>query len=248
MRGTDLSGPFILSASPVLEVSERVVVEVRDRRDHERLLLSSLKGYDAYTYQHCVNVGILSLLLAEKEGLGEQKIKWAALAGMMHDIGKVRIPETILNKPGGLTMREWEAIKAHPVHSAEVKVESTHMWSYQLPPDGVNPNVVRVPVSVRTADMPNCSRSSKAECVGFFLLKSPRRMRSSSDGLRSWTYSHTATRRLHSAVLASADSPHVMCTVIRVKSNSPARNVAKKGSREKSPGVGSGYTPAEHST
>ncbi|MDF1536390.1 MAG: HD-GYP domain-containing protein [bacterium] len=84
------------------------------------MLLSSLKGYDAYTYQHCVNVGILSLLLAEKEGLDEKKIKWAALAGMMHDIGKVRIPGTILNKPGGLTLREWEAIKSHPVHSAEV--------------------------------------------------------------------------------------------------------------------------------
>jgi putative nucleotidyltransferase with HDIG domain len=84
------------------------------------LLLSSLKGYDAYTYQHCVNVGILALLLAEKEGLDDKKIKWAALAGMMHDIGKVKVQPEVINKPGGLTLREWEAVKSHPVHSADV--------------------------------------------------------------------------------------------------------------------------------
>jgi len=84
------------------------------------MLLSGLKGYDAYTYQHCVNVGILALLLAEKEGLDEQDIKWAALAGMMHDIGKVRVPPEVINKPGGLTLREWEAVKSHPLHSGDV--------------------------------------------------------------------------------------------------------------------------------
>ncbi|MCK5671094.1 HD domain-containing protein [Candidatus Bathyarchaeota archaeon] len=108
---------------PPLREAENLVEGFMDKLSTNKsllMLLSSLKGYDAYTYQHCVNVGILSLLLAEKEGLDEQKIKWAALAGMMHDIGKVKIPETILNKPGGLTMREGEAIKAHPVHSAEV--------------------------------------------------------------------------------------------------------------------------------
>jgi putative nucleotidyltransferase with HDIG domain len=83
-------------------------------------LLTGLKSYDAYTYQHCINVGILALLLAEKQGLDEQQIKWAALAGMMHDVGKARIPAEIINKTGGLTLREWEAIKSHPVHSADV--------------------------------------------------------------------------------------------------------------------------------
>ncbi len=84
------------------------------------ILLSSLKGYDTYTYQHCVNVGILALVLGEAEGLDEQSIRLAGVAGMMHDVGKVKIPPEVLNKPGGLTLREWEAMKAHPVFSADV--------------------------------------------------------------------------------------------------------------------------------
>jgi len=108
---------------PPLREAENLVEGFMDKLATNKsllMLLSGLKGYDAYTYQHCVNVGILALLLAEKEGLGEQDIKWAALAGMMHDIGKVRVPSEIINKPGGLTLREWEAVKSHPVHSAEV--------------------------------------------------------------------------------------------------------------------------------
>jgi len=84
------------------------------------ILLSSLKSYDAYTYQHCVNVGILALVLGEAEGLDEQSVRLAGVAGMMHDVGKVKIPPEVLNKPGGLTLREWEAMKAHPVFSADV--------------------------------------------------------------------------------------------------------------------------------
>ena len=108
---------------PPLTEAENLVEGFMDNLADNRsllMLLSGLKGYDAYTYQHCVNVGILALLLAEKEGMDEKNIKWAALAGMMHDIGKVRVPSEIINKPGGLTLREWEAVKSHPLHSADV--------------------------------------------------------------------------------------------------------------------------------
>ncbi len=108
---------------PPLREAEKLVENFMDRRKENGsalMLLSSLKGYDAYTYQHCVNVGILALLLAEKTGAREQEVKWAALAGMMHDIGKVKIPSRIINKSGRLTPREWEVMKSHPHHSAEV--------------------------------------------------------------------------------------------------------------------------------
>ncbi len=152
---------------PPLKEAEALVEGFMDKMSANKSLLmlfSSLKGYDAYTCQHCVNVGILALLLAEKEGLDEQKIKWAALAGMMHDIGKVKIPETIINKPGGLTLREWEAIKSHPVHSAEVvrgmggaeelahAVEGHHMHhdggGYPVVTETVGPTVLAKLVSV----------------------------------------------------------------------------------------------------
>jgi putative nucleotidyltransferase with HDIG domain len=118
-----LFGEIRTGKLPPLREAEHLVEGFIDRLKTNRtslMLLSSLKGYDVYTYQHCVNVGILALLLAEAEGLDDQAAKHAALAGMMHDIGKVKVPPDILNKAGSLTQREWEAIKTHPVHSAEV--------------------------------------------------------------------------------------------------------------------------------
>jgi putative nucleotidyltransferase with HDIG domain len=84
------------------------------------LLLSSLKGYDAYTYQHSVNVGILCLLLGETLGLDPARLRHAALAGILHDIGKVRIPEHVLNKPGKLSRDEWQVMRRHSSFSAEI--------------------------------------------------------------------------------------------------------------------------------
>jgi HD-GYP domain-containing protein (c-di-GMP phosphodiesterase class II) len=146
---------------PPLREAEQLVEGYIDQMGSNRsalMLLSSLKGYDAYTYQHCVNVGILALLLGEKEGLDEQKLKWAALAGMMHDVGKVRVPSEVVNKPGGLTMREWEAMKRHPDHSADVMrgmggaealtlaVEGHHMYydggGYPIRADKTGPSIL----------------------------------------------------------------------------------------------------------
>ena len=131
------------------------------------LLLSSLKGYDAYTYQHCVNVGILSFLLGEAEGLDKESVKWAAIAGMMHDVGKVRILPEVLNKPGGLTLREWETMKAHPVYSADVvrgmggpeevarAVQDHHMQhdgsGYPIRSDGSGPSNLATLIAVADA-------------------------------------------------------------------------------------------------
>jgi putative nucleotidyltransferase with HDIG domain len=84
------------------------------------LLLSSLKGYDTYTYQHSVNVGILSLLLGEALGYEAERLRHLSLAGILHDIGKVRVPEKILQKPGQLSRDEWQVIMQHPLFSAEI--------------------------------------------------------------------------------------------------------------------------------
>lgn len=84
------------------------------------LLLPSLKGYDRYTEQHCVNVCLLSMLLADQEGLGEQEVAWAALAGLMHDAGMVKVPPQVAHKHGSLTLAERETFKSHPVHSAGI--------------------------------------------------------------------------------------------------------------------------------
>jgi len=107
---------------PIREVEVLVesFIDILKTNRNLLMLFSSLKGYDAYTYQHCVNVGILALLLGESVGFDEKTLKWAALAGMMHDLGKAKLSVEVLNKPGGLTQMEWEAVKGHPVHSAEL--------------------------------------------------------------------------------------------------------------------------------
>jgi HD-GYP domain-containing protein (c-di-GMP phosphodiesterase class II) len=84
------------------------------------LLLTSLKGYERYTEQHSVNVCLLAMLLAQRERLDEQEIGMAALAGLMHDAGMVKVPGEVTGKSGTLTPSEREAFKSHPVHSAGI--------------------------------------------------------------------------------------------------------------------------------
>lgn len=84
------------------------------------LLLPSMKGYGQYTQQHCVNVCLLAMLLACQEGMGQREIGLAALAGLMHDVGMVKVPPEVAGKSGSLTLGEKETFKSHPVHSAGI--------------------------------------------------------------------------------------------------------------------------------
>lgn len=73
-----------------------------------------LKSYDDYTYRHSVNVAILSTMIGFGLKLSHKKLQDLALAGLLHDIGKTKIPDEILNKPGKLTDEEFEIMKSHP--------------------------------------------------------------------------------------------------------------------------------------
>ena len=77
--------------------------------------LTIIKNYDDYTYNHCLNVAILSLGLALRLGLDKKTMVALGAGALVHDIGKVKIPQEILNKPGRLTDDEWGIIKRHPV-------------------------------------------------------------------------------------------------------------------------------------
>ena len=82
--------------------------------------LSLIKDYDNYTFQHSVNVGVLSMALAASMGQTDEQVEEAGLAGFLHDIGKTRIDKTILNKPGKLSSDEFLEIKKHPEYGAEI--------------------------------------------------------------------------------------------------------------------------------
>ncbi|MCL4553735.1 MAG: HD-GYP domain-containing protein [Actinobacteria bacterium] len=82
--------------------------------------LTAIKSHDDYTLNHAINVCILSLSLGASFDLDEDSLRSLGLSALLYDIGKVHIPEDILNKPGPLTSDEWAVVKDHTVEGAEL--------------------------------------------------------------------------------------------------------------------------------
>ena len=77
--------------------------------------ISALKTSDEYTFKHSVDVAPMSMVLAKQQGLSQKQIYEIGVAGLLHDIGKTKIPLDILNKPARLTDEEFAVMKQHPV-------------------------------------------------------------------------------------------------------------------------------------
>jgi len=88
------------------------------------LPLLDLRRYDEYTTTHSLNVCVLSMGLAEWVGLGARDVRAFGVAGLLHDIGKVKVPTEILNKSGRLTPEERDIMNRHPVDGARIIMES----------------------------------------------------------------------------------------------------------------------------
>lgn len=84
------------------------------------LPLLQLKDFDQYTTTHSLNVSVLVMGLAEYMGLGARDVRAFGLAGLLHDLGKIRVPKDLLTKPGKLTPDEREVIQQHPVDGARI--------------------------------------------------------------------------------------------------------------------------------
>jgi diguanylate cyclase (GGDEF)-like protein/putative nucleotidyltransferase with HDIG domain len=83
-------------------------------------LAATIDAKDHYTYGHSSNVSLLSAALAKKAGFSDTQIETVKNAGLLHDIGKVGIPESVLSKPGFLTPEEYETMKGHVVQSINI--------------------------------------------------------------------------------------------------------------------------------
>jgi putative nucleotidyltransferase with HDIG domain len=82
--------------------------------------LTAIKSHDDYTLNHSINVCILSLSLGASLGLDEESLRSLGLCALLYDLGKVRIPEDILNKEGPLTADEWQIVKSHATEGADL--------------------------------------------------------------------------------------------------------------------------------
>ena len=93
-------------------------------REQKLLLpLVALKDFDQYTTTHACNVAVLSMGLAEAMGCSRAEIRSFGAAGLLHAIGKVRVPKEILTKPGRLTPEEMVVIATHPEEGARILLE-----------------------------------------------------------------------------------------------------------------------------
>jgi putative nucleotidyltransferase with HDIG domain len=91
--------------------------------------LTALKQYDNYTFTHMVNVSILTMAQARGLGVEGSLLREFGLAALMHDIGKVRTPLDILNKPDKLTDAEFSVMRLHVVDGAEILRRTPEMPS-----------------------------------------------------------------------------------------------------------------------
>lgn len=85
-----------------------------------RALVATIEAKDSYTHGHSERVTEFSMAIAEAMGLSPQELDTIRLAAILHDIGKIAIPERVLNKPSRLTEQEFLLIKNHPVYGAEI--------------------------------------------------------------------------------------------------------------------------------
>ena len=82
--------------------------------------LTAIRSHDDYTLNHSINVCILSLSLGASLGLDSESLKSLGLSALLYDLGKVRIPEGILNKEGPLSADEWQIVKSHASEGADL--------------------------------------------------------------------------------------------------------------------------------
>lgn len=116
---TDARAGRLVSIKSVVTTIEEMVEQILTDPD-VYLRICQLKKHSFNTYIHSVNVSVLMAGFAASCGFSNDKIVEASIGGILHDIGKVKIPERLLRKNGAYTLQEMELIKQHPFSGLEI--------------------------------------------------------------------------------------------------------------------------------
>lgn len=106
-----------VSSQPVFHSYSKIARDLMD-------LAISIEKKDGYTSDHCARISKLSMLVGEKLGLNSRQLLRLNMASFFHDIGKIKVPLSILQKPGKLSGDEWEVMKRHPIFGRDVLEET----------------------------------------------------------------------------------------------------------------------------
>ncbi|MCR5581717.1 MAG: response regulator [Pseudobutyrivibrio sp.] len=114
VRRQDIDGCKIVAKEMVDEILNKGSISID---------MTDLRECDDYTYAHSVNVALYCAIIGLSMGLDEKSLEELALAGLLHDLGKMSIPGEILNKEGRLTQEEYQIMKSHAQLSYEILKE-----------------------------------------------------------------------------------------------------------------------------
>ncbi len=93
------------------------------------LWMAKIRDEREYTAEHCLNVCILAIAFARQLGYAESELHNIGMCGLLHDVGKMRVPQEIVDKPARLTPKEMRLMKAHTVHGRNLLVSGSNVYS-----------------------------------------------------------------------------------------------------------------------
>ncbi|TVZ39854.1 HD-GYP domain-containing protein (c-di-GMP phosphodiesterase class II) [Alteromonadaceae bacterium 2753L.S.0a.02] len=93
------------------------------------LWMSKIRDEREYTAEHCLNVCIMSIAFGRQLGMDEQELHNLGFCGLLHDVGKMRVPQEIVDKPASLTPKEMRLMKAHTVHGRNLLLASSNIFN-----------------------------------------------------------------------------------------------------------------------
>lgn len=95
------------------------------------LWMTRIRKEDEYTAEHCLNVCVLAIAFGRHLKMSEEDLQKIGLCGLLHDVGKMKIPAAVINKPGKLTDKEYKMVKAHTVLGRNLLTESSSEDAYK---------------------------------------------------------------------------------------------------------------------
>lgn len=118
-----------LDVKPIRDSVCKMIDELMEMQD-TMVNLQDLKTNDQYTFSHSVNVCVLALITGIAMKYDEGKLRELGMGAMLHDMGKTRVPNEILNKPGSLTEEEYAIVKKHTNYGYEMLKRSKVLSTY----------------------------------------------------------------------------------------------------------------------